>query len=583
MIQLTDEQKDICSIEGLSNIGHMSIVACAGSGKTLTATRRLLEIYKLLGHKESIALFSYSNVAVSTFYNELNTILAIKKDNPIHISTFDSFLTEFIVTPHGKRKMGCVCSPFLISGSESFLEWPNYKIWIETSAYGKSNKIPFRLDELYLKPADNKIAFYVKRENVTYDIEPQEAWRKIKLAGKLGGYTHVLRNLWAALILDAEPRLVDIISKKFPYMLIDEAQDIGFLHAYIVEKFSQNSKVTLIGDPNQAIYSFAHADGSFLQNFASDMCTGSRAITCNWRSIEPITTLASRLSGTMTTCKRLPQNDFHGVFYSVYEQGMEGRLVDDHSALLVSKGYELQKSVVLCRSNNMVDKVLNKITHSGTGCTKRFAESAIERDTHSDPRVAFNKLIVAIFSLIKEVPADIPKKISNAHWDADILQLRRALWEFWRSPETGLPSSSLSAKSEWLLRLKENLEIFLPEFSELSGLQLKDSWGRSIRSNKLPDGSLYAPYCTPDIPTPSIRIDTVHKVKGESLDSVLYVVTKSHFEAFLEGTNSEDGRIGYVALTRARDLFVIAIPASCLKPYEAKLAELNIAPLPQSI
>ena len=181
---------------------------------------------------------------------------------------------------------------------------------------------------------------------------------------------------------------------------------------------------------------------------------------------------------------------------------------------------------------------------------------------------------------MKDVPADIPKKISNAHWDAHTLQLRRALWEFWRSPETGLPPSSLAAKSEWLTRLKANLEVFLPEFSELSGLQIKDSWGRSVRSNNLPDGSLYASYSKPDMPTPSIRIDTVHKAKGESLDSVLYVVTKPHLESFFSGTGSEEGRIGYVALTRARDLFVIAIPASCLKTHGAKLVELNIAPLP---
>ena len=235
---------------------------------------------------------------------------------------------------------------------------------------------------------------------------------------------------------------------------------------------------------------------------------------------------------------------------------------------------------MLCRNNDMVDKILCKKTSSGAGNTKRFAESAIERDTHREPRTAFNKLIRAIFALMKDVPADIPKKISNAHWDASTLLLRRALWEFWRSPETGLPPSSLAAKSEWLTRLKANLGVFLPEFSELSGLQLKDSWGKYVRSNDLPDGPLYTSYTKPDLPIPSIRIDTVHKAKGESLDSVLYVVTKSHLEAFLAGTGAEEGRIGYVALTRARDLFVIAIPASCVKTHGAKLAELNIAPLP---
>lgn len=582
MMLLTDEQKEICSIGDLANIGHMAVLACAGSGKTLTATRRLIEICKLLRRKESIALFSYSNIAVSAFYNELRKKLITQKNNQIHISTFDSFLTEFIVVPHGKRKMGCACTPFLISGSESFLECSNYKIWVETNARGKPNKMPFRLDELHLKPHENGIAFYVKKGNWTCDVEPKDAWNKIKLVGKFGGYTHALRSFWAAAILHDEPRLVDIISKKFPYILIDEAQDIGFLHASIIEKLSNKSKITLIGDPNQAIYNFAHADGSFLKKFALDKCGQSKSITCNWRSIEQIINLASKLSGTVTTHKRISGKNFSGVFYMIYEPGKEGALRHEYADFLISKGYNTQNSVILCRSNDMVDKVLCKKNSSGEGSTKWFAESAIERDTHSEPRVAFDKLVRAVFSLMKDVPADISKKIFNGHWNDSILPLRRSLWEFWRSPETGLPSSLLSAKSEWLVRLKANLGIFLPKFSELSGLQLKDTWSKSIRCNKLPDGSLYASYTKPDMPVPSIRIDTVHKSKGESIDAVLYVVTKRHLESFLSGTDSEDGRIGYVALTRARDLFVIAIPASCLKTHGAKLAELNIVPLPQS-
>jgi hypothetical protein len=79
----------------------------------------------------------------------------------------------------------------------------------------------------------------------------------------------------------------------------------------------------------------------------------------------------------------------------------------------------------------------------------------------------------------------------------------------------------------------------------------------------------------------------VHKVKGESLDAVLYVAKKPHVRALLDGTGTEDGRIGYVALTRARDLFVLAGPGSCLPEFEPELqsaglkrAGLASAPVP---
>ena len=62
-----------------------------------------------------------------------------------------------------------------------------------------------------------------------------------------------------------------------------------------------------------------------------------------------------------------------------------------------------------------------------------------------------------------------------------------------------------------------------------------------------------------------LRIDTVHKAKGESLDAVLYVTIKEHAQALLDGATTEVGRIGYVAATRARDLLWVAVPHNALR------------------
>jgi hypothetical protein len=71
----------------------------------------------------------------------------------------------------------------------------------------------------------------------------------------------------------------------------------------------------------------------------------------------------------------------------------------------------------------------------------------------------------------------------------------------------------------------------------------------------------------------TIRGSTVHKVKGESLEAVMYVASKEHVRALLDGTATEVGRIGYVAVTRARDLFVLAVPDNCLGDFEDELVE----------
>lgn len=55
-----------------------------------------------------------------------------------------------------------------------------------------------------------------------------------------------------------------------------------------------------------------------------------------------------------------------------------------------------------------------------------------------------------------------------------------------------------------------------------------------------------------------------HQVKGESLDAVPYLAAKEHIVALLAGVNTEVGRIGYVAGTRAGDLLWLAVPATAL-------------------
>jgi hypothetical protein len=52
----------------------------------------------------------------------------------------------------------------------------------------------------------------------------------------------------------------------------------------------------------------------------------------------------------------------------------------------------------------------------------------------------------------------------------------------------------------------------------------------------------------------SFHVSTVHQVKGESIDAVMYVADKKQIRALIDGTTTEVGRIGYVAATRARNL-----------------------------
>jgi len=63
-MKLSDEQKNIIN----APLGPIAVTACAGSGKTATAIRRLIAIrQKMKGNRGRVVLLSFSNVAVNTF------------------------------------------------------------------------------------------------------------------------------------------------------------------------------------------------------------------------------------------------------------------------------------------------------------------------------------------------------------------------------------------------------------------------------------------------------------------------------------------------------------------------------------
>ena len=62
--------------------------------------------------------------------------------------------------------------------------------------------------------------------------------------------------------------------------------------------------VSLVGDPNQAIFDFANADGSYLRDFDPGSDGLKHTLTQNWRSTQPIVDLANAISGTSASSAR---------------------------------------------------------------------------------------------------------------------------------------------------------------------------------------------------------------------------------------------------------------------------------------
>ena len=109
-----------------------------------------------------------------------------------------------------------------------------------------------------------------------------------------------------------------------------------------------------------------------------------------------------------------------------------------------------------------------------------------------------------------------------------------------------------------------NAKKVLMAIGEETEYEIADNVGRRLAAKELKEEALNAGLDLAAQNGQRIRAETVHQVKGESIDAVLYIAGTAAAKAMINGVDTEDGRVGYVAVTRARDLLWVAIPNATL-------------------
>jgi superfamily I DNA/RNA helicase len=556
MMTLSAEQQAIIN----APLEPLSVVACAGSGKTRTAVRRLVEVRRRLGdHRGRIALLSFSNVAVDTFRDSYQ---ALAQDLPagigrdrVEIDTLDGFITSNILRPHAYRTMGATQAAFLVTGAESFLNGFTFK----TSTY------PLSITKMQVGLRNGSVYFHHTSNDQASELNTAYASSIVSRLGRTGAYTHNLGRYWCHRVLTEQPAILRALVRRYPHILIDESQDIGTLHQAILEQLiSAGSQISLIGDPHQGIYEFAGADGMFLTQYGQRVGVKSHALTRNYRSVPLILTLANKLSMRTDTAERQMPATPHGAYFIAYKNSEREQLITAFRTTVLAAGLEVHRSAVVCRGRDLANKLAGIDAPVGQGLVKSFAAAAILRDKRQDYLNAFKTVASCIVGLLADPPQGLVAMITQPARYPDVRLLRRAIWSFTRNPDTGLPSASLTADTQWhpllLTRTKALLALLQLKF----GLAAADKLGNKLANKELPNTPLMISADLAAAQGPGIRVDTVHQVKGESLDAVLYLAAKEHVVALLAGVNTEVGRIGYVAVTRARNLLWLGVPANAL-------------------
>lgn len=565
MTALSDEQRAIVD----APTGPLSVIACAGSGKTRTAVHRLVEMRRRLGEgRGRVALLSFSNIAVDTFrenYRRLAQTLPITaRRDRVDIDTLDAFITTHVLRPHAHRTMGAQQTPYLVSGSEPFLAGFTFR----------TQQFPQSITMMRVGFREGNFHFFYSVHSQSVGLNRATALTLIERLGRTGAYTHDLGRYWCHRALQEQPAVLRALVRRYPHILIDESQDIGPCHQVILDLLAgAGMEISLIGDPNQGIYEFSGADGRFLTEYGNRAGVSSFSLTTNYRSVPAILALANQLSNRNDTHERDAPDTVNGAFFTTYRANDRDQLIETFEATVAAAGLDPSRSAILCRAVKLADELSGADTPVGRGLVKEFALASILRDKRRDYKRSFEALARCVVSLLIDPPENLLTALLSPARYPEMRPLRRRLWQFVRDPGVGLPPSTLLADTEWLPSLLERVRQLLATLQAEFGLTPTDSLGTKLTRRDLPHASLVAADDLGTQRNTRIRVDTVHKAKGESLDAVLYMATRDHVEAMLDGVATEVGRIGYVAVTRAKNLLWVGVPAAALPALRQRLMD----------
>ncbi|MBP6725887.1 MAG: ATP-dependent helicase, partial [Thauera sp.] len=521
MTQPSDEQLQVIG----APIAPMSVIACAGSGKTFTAVRRLAQMRRQLGDDRGrVALLSFSNVAVDTFRREYQNLVQEVRSSVAHglveIDTLDTFITANVLRPHAYRTMGAQQAAFLVMGGEAFLGGFRFQ----------TNTYPREITQMQVGIDNNGVHFCYADNDRTLRLDTAQATRLVHRLGQIGAYTHNLGRYWCYRTLAEQPGILRALVRRYPHILIDEAQDIGTAHQAIIEQLvGAGCQVSLIGDPNQGIYEFAGANGAFLTRYGQREGVNSLHLTRNFRSVPAILDLANRLSTRVDTADRLVPDTTHGAFFVSYRNAERENLIAAFQAAVLAADLKLERSAVLCRARDMANKLGGNEGAPGQGTVKALAQAAILRDRHQDYLGAFKLVASGIVGLLANPPQGLVARITQPARYPDDRMLRRLVWAFTRNPDSGLPAATLTGDTQWHPLLLERTRTLLAQIAQDHGLASTSNLGNKLAKRGLPNAPLItAADLAANDDAPRIRVDTVHQAKGESLDAVLYLANREH-------------------------------------------------------
>ena len=275
---------DLNQSEAYNYDGNCVVIAGPGSGKTrvlVARTARLLA-HRALGPR-GVACITYSEETAKELGNRFEK-LGIADGNRLFVGTVHGFCRTCVVAPFGHLFQHDLCSDMTVAGIRQ-----------------QGQVMRKALDELGLRGSAKNWKGRVEYFRRMHPLR-EKGWDfdEPELARLADTYICGLRSkglidfddiVDIALRLISEHEFVrSSLEARFPFLAIDEYQDLGYPLHLMAGQFVSNSgiEVFAVGDPDQSIYGFAGANPKYLYDLASVPDVHVVKLKFNYRSTQQI-------------------------------------------------------------------------------------------------------------------------------------------------------------------------------------------------------------------------------------------------------------------------------------------------------
>jgi DNA helicase-2/ATP-dependent DNA helicase PcrA len=533
--------------------GDFLLLACPGSGKTLSAAAR---VRSLAGRGRRLAVCSYTNVGADRIA-AVTTAAGVVLTSEHFTGTLHGLLLRYVLQPFAS-----LVSPH---GSLHLSEQPDV-----TVPFGDKKGIRLQVDQFRFRPNGSLVLkkrpdylSTVPHADIVEGVGDSvlEAKRRLIRRG-LVSFDDAL--LLALVILRDRPGIADAVARRFDELLLDEAQDTSELQLAcldIIKSTGHLASLVLVGDLEQSIFSFQGASAAGCRALAQRHDLDLIELTQNHRSSQRICDVAVHFCdrdqpdeavGRDADCQIDPE-------VILYPPDQPAAAVDTFKQRIDEHGLDPQHAAVLARGNALVDELngdLSPVSIQVRPERLGRAVAALRSGRLGRRQLQGVERIVSFAAFDEEVLARLGPADRRQLCAASVLFLSE------------LPSL-VGDLREWIRAAARALTATTESLIS----EPKRSGGTVLRSSSEQNGVDVASVFTP--PVRHMAAQTVHDIKGEDREAVLVMIDRPRsrrheaqvaiWETAVRGDrvnddHAEERRIAFIALTRARRLCVVALP-----------------------